>query len=159
MSTRARTLVGNPATADRSGSWAPSPAGGLGIVGPGRLVFEMDVPRSGRYRLWVKGDVNRPIDISIDGRRAGSVAYESGGKGSYTTPLDVEIQSGEHRIELERGGGSLEPGNGGGSRIGLLVLEPAWEEAQPRREMVSKAELSSLCRGPLDWIEILDPPR
>ena len=151
------TIIREPHDSSRSGGWFDTPAGGLGIAGPGRLQTEIHVSRSGRYRLWLKGDFNRPIEIYVDGERIGFVAYESGGQGNYATPVNVTLEPGRHRIELQRPGGSLKPGNGGPARVGLIVLEPAWAGAQPRRELVSTDQWRSLCRQPLDWVEVVAP--
>ncbi len=157
VSTRPGTVVREPHDSTRSGTWFDTPAGGLGISGPGRLQTEMRVSRGGDYRLWLKGDFNRPLEIRVDGERVGSVAYESGGQGSYATPVSVRLEPGRHRIDLLRPGGSLKPGNGGPARVGLIVLEPAWPGSQPRREIVSADQWRSLCRKPLDWVEVVAP--
>jgi hypothetical protein len=157
VSTGTDTVVRDPHDSTRSGGWFDTPAGGLGISGPGRLQTEVRVARAGQYRLWLKGDFNRSMEISVDGERVGSVAYDSGGQGSYARPVSVRLAAGRHRIDLVRPGGSLEPGNGGPARVGLIVLEPAWPGSEPRRELVSTDRWRSLCRQPLDWVEVVAP--
>ena len=155
VATRERTVLGDPLEGARSGSWSQSPAGGLGIVGPGRLQVQVHVPQSGRYRLWLKGDFGRPFQITIDGRSIGSVGYDSGGQASFARPLDVELDAGRHRIDLVRGGGSLAPGDGQPSRVSLIVLEPMWQSAAPRSAVVSAEQLRSNCGRPVDWVEVV----
>jgi hypothetical protein len=62
----------------------------------------------------------------------------------------VTLGGGEHALELRRGGGSLDPGDGYGGFLGPLALE----RIVPRRLIsVPPGGVGRLCGRPLDWLE------
>ena len=150
---RPRMIIREPAGSSLSGSWS-----GNSVVGPARLTTDFRAPRSGRYRIYLKGDINRPFSIAIDGDEIGSVGYQTGGQGHVTAPIDAELDAGVRGLMLTRGGGTLEPGNGGPARLDAVLIEPAWEGAQPSMSSVPVRDWRSLCGQELDWIELVDGP-
>jgi hypothetical protein len=92
-------------------------------VGPGEVSGSVELPSSGRYEVWLRGSFGRDVDVRIDGRHAGSAGDELAQPAAWLDLGSVELDAGDHRIELVRSGGSLAPGNGDGPRtLGALVL-------------------------------------
>jgi hypothetical protein len=151
---RTRTVVLDPARLRHSASWPELPVG-IGLGAPGNLRGRFEVEQSGRHLLWFKGEFARPTDVRIDGGSVGDVAYESGGDGNYAKPIEVELDAGEHTLELSKGGGTLRPGDATPSRLLAIVIEPAGDD----RALSSRpaGDWRSLCGPPLDWLEAVSP--
>ena len=128
---------------------------GVGLYGPGLLEAPVRLPVSGRYRIWLKGDFGRELSVSVDGRRVGGVSYQTGNAGNYAEPLTGSFDSGVHRVAIERGGGSLRPGDGTPGRLIAAVFEPADE--RPELREAAPSEWRSLCERPVDWVEVVRP--
>ncbi|HEY4278320.1 MAG TPA: hypothetical protein VGM91_08885 [Conexibacter sp.] len=120
--------------------------------GPGSLSATVNVPTAGAYRLWTQGTTGRRVQAFVDGRPAGSVQSQSGGDGNTLQFGEVTLTPGPHSIELVRGGGNLQPGNGDATNIGDIVLEPASAEAGALRTL-PLSQWQSLCGGSFDWLE------
>lgn len=121
--------------------------------GPGTVVSAVAVPRSRTYRLWIGGDVDRPLHVLIDGRQVAAPSTQSGGDGSMIDLGPVGLTAGHHQISLVRGGGSLNPGDAGSSLIDGIYLEPVGVEHETVTT-INPAAWRSLCGRPIDWIEV-----
>jgi len=142
----------DPADARRlPAAWAPLEEG-VALGSPGRVSMRFEAPEAGRYRIWLKGDFARAVAVSVDGRRVGEAAYQSGNAGNYARPFDVRLSAGRHVLTLERGGGGLAPGDGGPSRLSAIVLEP-YRAGPPTVLEVSSDDWRRLCGRRVDWIE------
>ena len=112
------------------------------------------VPAAGAYEVWLGGSVRGEMRVLVDGVERGSARGRLNHSGGYVALATVELETGEHEIELAYGGADLHPGSGGReSPIGPLVLRP-----QPRDSVVSVAAgeaTAELCGRRWDWIEIL----
>jgi hypothetical protein len=117
---------------------------------PGHAAASLFVP-AGRYRVWLYGSSGRPIHARIDGRTVGSMKQVNT-PGQWIEVAQVTLPRGDHRLEIERPGGSLAPGDGYAGRIGPMVLEPVAPEAVVR---VAPSRARDLCGEPLDWVEIV----
>ena len=70
----------------------------------------------------------------------------------YLRAGTVSLAGGAHDVELQRGSGNLEPGDGAPSYMGPL----AFERLDPSRlERIDPARAQSLCHRSLDWIEVV----
>jgi hypothetical protein len=132
-------------------------------AGQGVIVGWVLLPYGGRLRLWLEGSFTRRVQVTVDGHRVGKVAYEPGNAGQYLPVGELSLGPGRHRVQLFRGGGSLRPGNGGGSRasnvhIGPLVFSTEVNEDRAVRTIPASAA-EKLCGRSLDWIEVLAPSR
>jgi len=130
---------------------------GLVMKGPGRLRAGFEVPHAGRWELWLKGEIMRPLHASVDGRPLGSVGSEVGGNSlnpDIMAPLGVSLSAGRHALSITRGGFSLAPGDGGWAILDAVFLAPAGAGAQPTLLKVLAADWRSLCGRRLDWIEV-----
>jgi hypothetical protein len=137
---------------DRSPGLPPAQdiAGTIVPGAPGHAGGSLFVP-GGRYRVWLYGSSGRPIHAVIDGRTVGSMKQVNS-PGQWVEVAQVTLPRGQHRLEIQRPGGSLAPGDGYAGRIGPMVLEPV-ARGEILRAAPSRAR--DLCRQPLDWVEIV----
>jgi hypothetical protein len=151
---RPRLPVVNPVKSKRSFGWAET-TGGVGLYTPGELVSRVRVEAGGRYRVWIKGEFGRELRVSINGKRVGAVSYQSGNDGNYATPLEATLEPGANRLVIERGGGSLRPGDNMPGALRAVVFEPLGLQTDVRS--VDLADWREACRSTVDWVEIVRP--
>jgi hypothetical protein len=153
---RAQTVLAGPASAQLPRGWFVDQADREAVhpFGAGTLSMPISTPRAGRYSVWLEGSFGRGVDVRIDGKRVGEVAYRLNGRGSAEHVATVELGAGEHTVSLVRGGGSLRPGNGGsGMRlIGPVALTEADPTGRPVRRL-APGRWRELCGRQLDWVE------
>jgi hypothetical protein len=139
---------------DRSLGWPPAQdIPGTIVPGtPGGASATKQVS-GGRYRVWMYGASGRRINGFIDGRKVGSFEQVNS-PGQWNDVATVTLSRGEHRLRMERPGGSLAPGDGYEGRLGPMVLQPL---APERLEQVQPSDARTLCGRKLDWVEIVDP--
>jgi hypothetical protein len=128
--------------------------GVLRLVQPGKLFGRVRVD-GGQYRVWLRGSVTRPIGVTIDGRRVGAASGRNTNMQYLRVGL-VRLAAGAHDVELQRGSGNLDPGDGAPSYIGPLALE---RTGPSRLERVDPRRARSLCHRSLDWIEVVQVRR
>lgn len=121
-------------------------------AGPGWIEATVDVREAGRYRLWAEGVTGRRLVATVDGQPAGSVVSETGGSGNALRFAEVELDAGRHTIRLERGGGTLRPGDADATFISGIALEPVGADDGPLRT-VPLERWRTLCGGSYDWLE------
>ncbi len=150
---RPRLVTIDPRKASRPAAWGEAPPMGIGLSGPGVLRARATVPAGGRYRIWLKGDIGRRLELSVNGTPVGGVSGQSGNDGNYATPIEATLRSGRNSIAIERSGGSLRPGDNTPSLLRAIVLEPAGGAAPLRS--ASPSDWAAACRGPVDWVELV----
>lgn len=152
---------------DLPGGW-PADGGTPNTViteGQGQITGTVEVPRAGRWSVWLGGSFARPVTVEVDGRAVGTLGDELSGPGQYAPVAVLDLDAGSHEIRISRGGGSLEPGNGSGPsrRLGPLMLlpEPAGGDADAAAaeqvRTLDPEQWRSLCGESLDWVEIVRP--
>jgi hypothetical protein len=143
-----------PTKVKHSFGWQPSPVvPGTTVPGtPGQATGSVFAP-AGAYRVWLYGSSGRPISAIVDRHKVGQLKHVNT-PGNWVQVGQLRLGTGRHRLEIRRPGGSLAPGDGYQGRIGPLVLEPVTKTTMLR---VSPGHPSELCKGPLDWIEIVRP--
>jgi hypothetical protein len=115
------------------------------------------VPAAGVYDAWLRGSFARELELSIDGRRLGSVRDERSFAGQWVRIGARQLRGGPHRIRLRYTAGVFRPG--GGSQppeISAVALVPR----EPRPHLVQLAapvRARELCALPLDWVEVVAP--
>ena len=124
--------------------------GVLRLVKPGKLYGRIKV-EGGGYRVWLRGSVTRPITVTIDGRRVGAASGRNSNM-QYLRAGVVRLRRGAHDVQLERGSGTLDPGDGAPSYIGPLELERI---GPSRLKRIDPGQARSLCRRSLDWVEVV----
>ncbi|HYY05774.1 MAG TPA: hypothetical protein VE997_04300, partial [Candidatus Limnocylindria bacterium] len=143
----------NPARARRSPAWAETGSGGVGLYTPGELTANVDIAQGGRYRVWLKGEFGRELRVYVNGRRVGAISYESGNEGNYGQPIDATLEPGRNRLTIERGGGSLRPGDGMSGTLRAILFEPDGVRTDVRTAATS--DWRTVCRRTVDWVELV----
>jgi hypothetical protein len=140
------------ARANRSPGWTPHPWMPDMVVTPtpGRARGAVRVERQGPYRAWVAGSFGRKITVRIDGKGIGA-AEGVNNLGQWLPAGEVFLEPGSHEVQLERGGGGVEPGDGYEGELGPLVLEPV--KAGATLHSVPPHRAGELCGAAWDWIE------
>ncbi len=141
-----------------------NPHGGVILAsGAGRGVREQTIPAAGRYDFFLEGSFGRPVDVSVDGRRVGTAAYQASYPGEWLLIGSRWLSAAIHKVEITRGGISLHPGNGDGVDqfnrvVGPLVIMPV-QPAVPAVRYSSVRAFSGLCESSqrLRWVEVLRP--
>jgi hypothetical protein len=141
----------------RPQSWAPTEPDSPDLVphGAGKAALTVEVPRSGRYGLYLLGSIRNRLDLAIDGEPVGTVDEQLNESRQYLYFGAAELGAGRHQVALVLHGQTLGPGSGGPPEpIGPLVLDPVVNEDPPLREVPS-SRAAALCGKTLDWVEAL----
>lgn len=142
--------------------WQPDPAGSaLFTRGPGHADGTVRLARAGRYHLWLTGSFERPVQVLLDGRRIATIGSLPDYADEAVPVTVLNLDSGAHRVQIRRGGGSLRPGNGDatGSRfVGPLIFLREGDPGGSTFETPSAAAYR-VCRSQrsLDWVEVIKP--
>jgi hypothetical protein len=126
----------------------------LGFSSPARVETGVVVKRPGRYDLWLGGDLDRPMAVSVDGRLVSSPSRQSGDDGTMINVGVVTLSAGKHVLRLLRGGGSLAPDDIGSSVLDGIIFEPLSNQ-QSSVTTVAPGAWRTLCGRSLDWIELV----
>ena len=129
---------------------------GLEMKQPGRLWATFEVPHAGTWNVWLQGEIMRAVQLSVDGRRIGSIGEELAGDSlnpDTMAPLRVRLSAGRHLLFLTRGGFTLAPGDGGAALLDAIFLTPAGAAERVTLRAVPAAQWPSLCGHAYDWIE------
>lgn len=116
----------------------------------------MNVPFSGRWNLWLRGEIMPALTIRMDGR---VVATISGLGGDDANPLPLppvmlRLRAGQHRISITRDVSPLSPGDGGSAFLHAALLSPAANAPAPTAVSPAHAR-AQLCYRPLSWVEVV----
>jgi hypothetical protein len=126
----------------------------LTFSGPGRVEGGVRVARAGRYELWLGGDVDRQLKVSVDHHLVGAPSVQSGDDGTVIHVGDLYLDAGHHSFQLLRGGPSLGPDQDGSTAIDGVVLEPLGASAESEQvRSIAPSAWHSLCGQTLDWVE------
>jgi hypothetical protein len=139
----------------RSPGWATDGElpGGFLTVTPGHAEREIRVRSSGRYWLWIQGDLPRQVSVTLDGRTVGA-AQGANTPGGWLSAGVVQLGAGRHLLGVVRGGGGVGPGDGSTqASIGAVALV---SEQQPERIVVTaRSDWRSICGRQADWVELI----
>jgi hypothetical protein len=124
--------------------------------GAGRIERTVTVRAADTYHLWLQGTFRRELRVRVDGRLVGTVKAEQNGPEQFGDAGSVRLGPGEHRVELQRPGADLAPGDSGSGTIGPLGFERSGSAARVV-ETVDAAGWRALCGKRLDWIERVAP--
>jgi hypothetical protein len=151
---RPPTLI--PTQATHPPDWAPAGDAPVLIIGQhsGTVAGSVRVAAPGRYEVWLEGSFSQSLDVSVDGRRVGSVANDLGPPGQYVRVGEVTLGSGNARVVVAHRSNDLAPGDAGTGRlVGPVMLV---REGQPTTVAeIEPQRARSLCGRLLDWIEIV----
>lgn len=124
----------------------------FGTVGPGRLSTNAYVPEAGTYDVWLAGSFTRAVHVSVDRRPVGTLSDDIKYAGLAQQVGATQLTAGRNTIQIDRGGGSLAPGNGAGGAVGPVALTPAGGLRRPVRQLDPR-DYRELCGKQVDWIE------
>lgn len=141
----------------RSSGWiaAPNLDNEFYTTTPGEAERMIRLPESATYRIWVKGDLPRTVNVTVNGRDVGSAAGTDT-PGGWLAAGSVHLSAGSYELGVARGGGGLGPGNGSmQASIGAVALVAG---QQPERvSMLPLGSWRSLCGTRADWVELVGP--
>jgi hypothetical protein len=124
------------------------------LVGPAKIDVRFRVAIPAQYRLWLGGNVDRPLRVSLDGRVVGTPAQIYGGDANKYQVATLYLAAGAHELRLIRGGGGLAPGDNASALIDGALLEPVAAERETVRAIPPSA-WHTICGRQLDWIEVV----
>jgi hypothetical protein len=131
---------------------------GLVMSTPGRLDAVFALPTSGRWDVWVQGQIMPAVKLGVDGRQIASIAGQLDGNSlvpNTAPPVAVRLAAGVHRISVTRSGGfSLAPGDGGAAVLDAIFLTPAGTDPRGPLREAAPADWPSLCGRSYQWIEV-----
>ncbi len=143
----------HPAAWSMSGPW-------LAPTGRGAARLTVQVPRAGRYSVWLGGSTRGPLTLYVDGTSMGQALHEIQETGQYLPFGQIYLAPGPHLVELRYGGGLWRPGVGGPPEaVGPLVLRretgPIHGQALSRAPLVilPARRAPAVCGRTLDWVE------
>jgi len=135
---------------------------------PGQAVGHIAVAGVGQvYELWLDGSFDRGFEVSVDGRRVGSVKDQLSVLHEYVHIADVFLAAGVHTFVFTYPHADLAPGSGdqdplpshsGVAREGFTTLAAiALQPQSPAGKLIEVAPRSAaqLCGRPLEWIELV----
>jgi hypothetical protein len=121
---------------------------------PGAVAGTLNVPASGTYQLWLEASVSQRFSVLIDGRPAGSVAWQLGPQGQFLQVGRVTLAAGQHRVQIVRPEVNGSPGQDTtGMYLGPLMLVHGDDPGPVSQIDPSRAR--SLCGRSLDWLEVV----
>ncbi|MEA2209388.1 MAG: hypothetical protein QOF54_1865 [Solirubrobacteraceae bacterium] len=100
---------------------------GWAMRGEGQLRAGFELPRAGRWTLWLQGQFMPRVIVSVDGRRLATIAGQLAGNSlvpDTATPISLSLGAGAHSLGVARGGFSLAPGNGGSAVLAGAFFTP-----------------------------------
>ena len=74
------------------------------------LEASVDVPRPGRYGIWLGGSFRDGLEARVDGRVVGRHRHLLSNEGGYTLLGEAELDAGTHTVMLRFSGPDLHPG-------------------------------------------------
>jgi hypothetical protein len=148
-----------PVLADLDAGTMPAPWRGEGVVTPvvdGTAKLRVNVPRAGRWRVYVGGSALGRLEVRVDGRRAGTKRHELAHDGQWLRFAAVQLTAGEHEVELRYSAGPPQGGIGAPSPLGPIALAPEAAEGELPVTRLPPRRYRELCDGRrLDWVEAL----
>jgi hypothetical protein len=121
-----------------------------------RVAVDFRVPRSGRWDIWLRGEVMPAVTVSVDGRKLATISDQLAGNQfnpDTLNPIEVMLPHGRHRLSFRASGSILAPGDGGTARLGRVFLTPTRDARAEFLVTVPADHWRSLCGRRLDWIE------
>ena len=116
----------------------------------GTVEIPFEVPRGGRWQVWVGGAVLGRLALTIDGRQAATIRHRVNRAGEYEPVARLAMAPGRHRLVFHFDERLLD-GRNDRYLIGPVALTPVESPAKPA--FVTARNIESLCGERLDWIE------
>lgn len=133
-------------------SWTVPAPSSFTPDGSGTITAKLAVP-AGTYEVWLGGAVFGGLELSIDGKPAGSERADVDSAGALEPLGQVTLAAGTHEFKADYLSGGLEPGSAAPSLgIGPLTVAPV-QNGDLGLKTVSSADYRRLCGKRWDWIE------
>jgi hypothetical protein len=155
---RPQTVTAHLGDGELTRAWERSTGDTVLMNGPGSSTVLVTTDRSGPYRVWMQGPVQRPVTVTVDGRRVGAVSDAWSYPQGWTLVGSTTLRAGNHTVRISRPAGRPVPGDGaGGFPVGPVVLERADDPAAQTVRTAPATEARAVCsRAPeYDWVELL----
>ena len=145
---------------DRPAGWASAGTGTGAVIpdGAGRITTSVDLPRGGRFDVWLGGAVKPPTTIAVDGRVVARLVRDLQYGGQWLPAGRIALTAGTHVVTVSVAGGGLRPAVG--HAHDQFSIGPVAFSRPGARDALVRAGAGSwrtLCRAPLDWIEAVRP--
>jgi hypothetical protein len=158
VAAEAPQLIGVPlAAAEHPAGWGHERKG-LVMSTRGQLKASFRLPASGRWDVWVQGQIMPAVTLSVDGRRIASIAGQLDGNSlvpNTVPPIEVDLAAGFHSLTITRPGFSLSPGDGGEAVLDAIFLTPADTDPRGPLRIAAPANWQSLCGRAYQWVELV----
>jgi hypothetical protein len=141
--------------------WRATGGGNVLALGAGAVEGWITLPGSGTYEVDMPGSVGRALNLYVDGRRIGSVAYQFRYPSQYLKFARVTLSAGRHWVRLTRGNGNLLAGSGDGPSGDSRVIGPlVFTLEQPgdgEMVVVPGSDTARVCEARVgyEWMEVL----
>ena len=117
---------------------------------PGAVQTSVELPRGGRWTVWVGGGVAGRLRVAVDGHVLDTVDRRVNRAREYERVRTAALAAGRHRVTI-RYDEELLAGSSKSGLFGPLAFRPAGPPAGP--VYLPARHVGSLCGRRLDWIE------
>ncbi|HEY5197890.1 MAG TPA: hypothetical protein VIJ51_12775 [Solirubrobacteraceae bacterium] len=126
----------------------------------GSFASTFEIPGTGTWELWLKGELMSAVRVSIDGRHIATIRGDVSGSAfnaSTAAPLRVHLTGGAHTIGFSRTGPSLAPGAGGAAYLAGAFFTRPGAGARERIVHLAPVDWRTLCTRRPQWVEATGP--
>ena len=152
-----------PAAGIHSDYWRPEGNELIAYGAGSDRLMTFTLPHAATYDIWMEGTVGRPLKFIVDGRTAGTLAYEERYPNQFLHIGTATLAAGRHTLVIQRGGGSLHPGSGDDvdpdtRGLGPILLLPQGSQTY-LVQVASASAAARICSAPVgyEWMEVLRP--
>jgi hypothetical protein len=130
----------------------------LVMSSPGTLTSAFALPTTGRWDVWLQGDIMPTVQLHVDGRPIASIAGQLSGNSLVpdTVPaIPVQLAAGVHSLSVTRKRAGFGPGETGAAVLDAVFLTPAGADASATLHSVAASDWQALCGHKYQWVEIV----
>jgi hypothetical protein len=126
----------------------------------GSFASSFEMPGTGTWELWLKGELMSAIRVTIDGRPLATIEGQVSGNAinpSTAVPIRVHLTAGLHTIGFARTKPSAAPGAGAIAYLAAAFFTRPGAGARQRIVDIPTADWRSLCARRPQWVEATGP--
>lgn len=135
--------------------------GSIGLRQPdGGFESSFEIPRTGTWELWVRGEMMAAVRVTLDGRTIATIKDQVSGNAfnpDTMVPIRLHLTGGLHRIGFTHDDPILPPGSGGSAYLYSASLTRPGAGERERLVNVAPADWRSLCADRPQWVEATVP--